>query len=83
MSENKTSVALSFIAGGLIVTLAILLGYYMRGGDVRRDARLESLKLVEKQLTEISQSVGILVNSDESYWNGYSEGLTACHAYHP
>lgn len=66
----------------MLVTLAVFLGYWMRGGDVGNDARLEHMQSMNEQLAELNAQVRILLNEDKTYWNGYSEGLTACYNSH-
>lgn len=79
MSTKPTTSVIPHIFGATLVVVSVLLGYTMRGNDIKHDARLEQMKLLSDQLTVISERVKVLTNQDQSYWNGYSEGISACY----
>lgn len=83
MTEARTPSPLFAIAGTALTVCCVLLGYWMRGTDVSQDARLSSLRVIERQLAEISSQTQMLTNADKTYWRGYSEGLTSCYTTHP
>jgi membrane protein implicated in regulation of membrane protease activity len=82
-NPSSSSSALGFVAGMIVVMLSVSLGYWMRGAERVDDVRVNQLSGISGQLTELKTSVGVLVNADQTYWRGYSEGLTACYAANP
>lgn len=76
--DEKPSV-MHIVAGAALVGLCVLLGYLMRGSDNVNDARLDQLASINLHLTEMATNVDVLIHEDQTYWRGYSEGLTACY----
>lgn len=81
-SEPKSSPTAYALRVVLAVT-CVALGYWMRGGDVVNDARLQELLVISDKVSRLHSSVNVLVNSDQTYWRGYSEGIDACYKTHP
>lgn len=83
---NKPTSIPAFLAALSIIASAIggsIFANWFMGNDVTQDARLKQLDTISSQLTTIGERVRILSDSDKTYWNGYSEGLTACYTSHP